>query len=588
MSAAILGVESSVSGLIWRSRGGDERAALALAQRLGLPEIVGRALAARGVALDAAEDFLNPSLRRDLPDPSRLVDMDRAVARLADAVMADQIIGVFGDYDVDGATSAALIVRFLRAVGAESRVYVPDRLTEGYGPSIAGLRALAQAGATVVVTVDCGVTALEPLAEARADGLDVIVIDHHLPGPSLPEAWAVVDPNRLDEDRRYGQLAAVGVSFLLVVGLNRELRRRGRFAARPEPDLMLWLDLVALGTVCDVVPLTGVNRALVQRGIGQAAARRNVGLAALADVAKLTEGVGTYHLGFVLGPRINAGGRLGEPDLGVRLLTTEDAEEARRIAERLDRANAERRVIESAVLDAAVAQVESRDKTSLVFAAAGDWHVGVIGIVASRLVERYRRPAIVAAFADGIAKGSGRSIPGVDLGAAIIAARQVGLLVNGGGHPMAAGFTARADRLNELESFLGQRLASAVAEQSVTPSLALDGAIAVEAATADLLGTLERLGPFGSGNAEPRFAVADCRIVRADVVGAEHVRCIAAGARGGRLKAIAFRKAATAVGAALLERGGPPLHLAGTLRADHWNGRNDVQFIVDDAARARA
>lgn len=588
MSAAILGVESSVSGLIWRSRGGDERAALALAQRLGLPEIVGRALAARGVALDAAEDFLNPSLRRDLPDPSRLADMDRGVARLADAVMADQIIGVFGDYDVDGATSAALIVRFLRAVGAESRVYVPDRLTEGYGPSIAGLRALVQAGATVVVTVDCGVTALEPLAEARAGGLDVIVIDHHLPGPSLPEAWAVIDPNRLDEDRRYGQLAAVGVSFLLVVGLNRELRRRGRFAARPEPDLMLWLDLVALGTVCDVVPLTGVNRALVQRGIGQAATRRNVGLAALADVAKLTEGVGTYHLGFVLGPRINAGGRLGEPDLGVRLLTTEDAEEARRIAERLDRANAERRVIESAVLDAAVAQVESRDKTSLVFAAAGDWHVGVIGIVASRLVERYRRPAIVAGLADGIAKGSGRSIPGVDLGAAVIAARQAGLLVNGGGHPMAAGFTARTDRLSELESFLGQRLASAVAEQSDTPSLALDGAIAVEAATADLLGTLERLGPFGSGNAEPRFAVADCRIVRADVVGAEHVRCIVAGARGGRLKAIAFRKAATAVGVALLERGGPPLHLAGTLRADHWNGRNDVQFIVDDAARARA
>ncbi|MGH6719280.1 MAG: single-stranded-DNA-specific exonuclease RecJ [Alphaproteobacteria bacterium] len=587
MSATILGVESSVSGLHWRSRGGDDRAALALAQRLGVPDVVGRALAARGVGLDDAEDFLNPSLRRDLPDPSRLADMDRAIARLADAVTAGEIIGVFADYDVDGATSAALIVRYLRAVGAESRVYVPDRLSEGYGPSVAGLRTLGQAGARVVVTVDCGATALEPLAEVRADGLDVIVVDHHLPGLQLPEAAAVVDPNRLDEDGRFGQLAAVGVSFLLIVGLNRELRRRGRFAVRPEPDLVRWLDLVALGTVCDVVPLTGVNRVLVQRGITQLAERRNAGLVALADVAKLTERVGTYHLGFVLGPRINAGGRLGEPDLGVRLLTTEDADEARRIAERLDRANADRRVLETVVLNAAVAHVEERDGSGpLVFAAAEGWHAGVIGIVANRLVERYRRPAIVVALADGVARGSGRSIPGVDLGAAILAARQAGLLVNGGGHPMAAGFTAQADRLADLESFLGQRLAPAVAVHAGSPSLLLDGAIAVEAATPDLLGTLERLGPFGSGNAEPRFAVADCRIVRADVVGADHVRCIAAGVRGGRLKAVAFRKAATAVGSALLERGAPPLHLAGTLREDRWNGAEGVQFIVDDAARA--
>lgn len=587
MSAAVLGVERSISGLRWRSRVEDDRAALALAQRLGLPEIVGRALAARGVDLDAAEGYLNPSLRRDLPDPSRLADMDKAIGRLADAVEADEIIGIFGDYDVDGATSTALLVRYLAAVGARSRAYIPDRLTEGYGPSAPGLGVLKQAGARAVVTVDCGASALEALAAARADGLDMIVIDHHLPGPRLPEATAVVDPNRLDEDGRYGQLAAVGVTFLLIVGLNRALRDRGRFTTRPEPELMAWLDLVALGTVCDVVPLTGINRALVTRGLAAVAERRNLGLATLADVAGLTERPGAYHLGYVLGPRINAGGRLGEPDLGVRLLTTESVDEARRIAERLDRANAERRLIEDAVLEAAIADVEARGAAGpVVFAAGEGWHIGVIGIVASRLVERFRKPAVVAGIEGGLAKGSGRSIRGVDLGAAVIAAHQAGLLINGGGHAMAAGFTAEGDKLGPLGAFLEGRLADAVADRTGTPSLGLDGALAIEAATADLHGVLERLGPFGSGNAEPRFALADCRIVRADVVGKDHVRCIVAGARGGRLKTIAFRKAEKAIGRALLERGGPPLHLAGTLRADRWQGEAGVQFVVDDAARA--
>ncbi|MEX2650418.1 MAG: single-stranded-DNA-specific exonuclease RecJ [Alphaproteobacteria bacterium] len=588
MGSAILGVEQSVSGLRWRSRVEDDRLALAHAQRLGVPEVIGRALAGRGIGIDDADGYLNPSLRRDLPDPMVLKDMAPAVVRLADAVERDEIVGIFGDYDVDGATSAALLVRYLDAVGARSRVYVPDRLTEGYGPSVGGLRALARAGAKAIVTVDCGASAEEPLAEARRDGLEVIVVDHHLPGPRLPEAIAVIDPNRLDEDRGFGQLAAVGVTFLLLVALNRELRRRGRFTARPEPGLLGWLDLVALGTVCDVVPLTGLNRALVSQGLKVLARRANVGLAALADVAGLADRPVPFHLGFVLGPRINAGGRLGEPDLGVRLLTTADPIEARRIGERLDRANTERKAIEVSVVAAAIDDAEARgaSRNAVAFAAGEDWHAGVIGIVASRLVERYRRPAVVVGTAGGVARGSGRSIHGVDLGAAIIAARQAGLLVNGGGHAMAAGFTAETGRLAELAEFLELRLAPAVAEHTGAPSLGLDGSMTAEAATVDLLNVIERLGPFGAGNAEPRFALADCRIVRADVVGTDHVRCIAAGPRGGRLKAIAFRKAETAVGRALLERGAPPLHLAGTLRADRWQGELGVQFVIDDAARS--
>jgi single-stranded-DNA-specific exonuclease len=580
----VLGVERSLSGQQWCWRVADERAVRAVAQR-GLPDVVARALVARGVGPDDVEGYLNPSLRASLPDPLVVRDMAPTAARLADAIAGDELIGVFGDYDVDGATSAALLSRYIHAVGGRCRVYVPDRLTEGYGPSASGLGALRQAGARVVVTVDCGATALEPVAEARAWGLDVIVVDHHLPGPRLPDAL-VVDPNRLDDTSALGQLAAVGVTFLLVVALNRVLRERGWFATRTEPDLLGWLDLVALGTVCDVVPLVGVNRVLVTQGIKVLARRRNVGLAALADVARLDERPGAYHLGYLLGPRINAGGRLGEPDLGVRLLITEDTDEARRIAVRLDAANAERRAIEEAIVAQAFEQADTAPIGAITFVAGEGWHAGVIGIVASRLVERLRRPAVVVAVEGGIAKGSGRSVPGVDLGAAVLHARQAGLLMNGGGHPMAAGFTCAADRLGEVASALERRLAPAVGAQGATPTLGLDGALTPEAANAELHGLVERLGPFGAGNAEPRFALADCRVVRADVVGTGHVRCIVAGPRQGRLKAIAFRHAETAVGRALLERGGPQLHLAGTLRADRWRGEDGVQFVVDDAAQA--
>ncbi len=588
MTDAVLGVERSVSGRRWRFRLADARAGLALAQRLGAPEIVGRVLAARGVATDDAESFLNPTLRETLPDPSRIADLDVAVGRLVRAIQRGETVAVFGDYDVDGATAAALLARYLKAVGAASRIYVPDRLREGYGPKAPALLRLKAEGAAVVVTVDCGVTAFEPLAAAAEAGLDVIVVDHHIAEPRLPEAVAVVDPNRLDDSSGCGELAAVGVAYLLVVGLNRALRAEGWFAARPEPDLLRDLDLVALGTVCDMVPLTGVNRALVTQGLKVLAQRSNVGLATLADVAGVGERPGTYHAAFILGPRINAGGRVGEASLGARLLATDDAEEASGLACRLDDLNGERRAIEAGVEGAAVRQIEEAggDPGPVVFAVGEGWHPGVIGIVAGRLSQRFFRPAFVIALADGVGKGSGRSIPGVDIGSAVIAARQAGVLVDGGGHPAAAGLTVAADRVAELRDFLADRLGSAVAEHGTAPSLGLDGAISASAATPELVDLLDRVGPFGVGNAEPRFAVAGARVVRADVVGERHVRCILADDGGGRLNAIAFRSLETPVGAALLGAAGRALHIAGHLRADRWRGRERVQLLIEDLAPA--
>ena len=585
---AVLGVERSATGRRWRPRLADARTALALAQRLDLPEIVGRVLAARGVDADGAEAFLNPSLRALLPDPSRLADMDVAVARLVRAVEGGETIAVFGDYDVDGATAAALLKRYLTAVGAPVRIYVPDRMAEGYGPNAPALKRLKDEGAALVVTVDCGISAHAPLAEAAEAGLDVIVVDHHVATPDLPVAVAVVDPNRLDDTSGCGQLAAVGVAFLVAVGLNRALRTAGWFAERPEPDLRQWLDLVALGTVCDMVPLTGVNRALVTRGLEVMARRSNLGLATLADVAGINETPGAYHAGFILGPRINAGGRVGKSDLGARLLTTEDADVAIELAHRLEALNAERRVIEAGVEAAALGQIEDAGgaPTPIAFVVGEGWHPGVVGIVASRIVNRYHCPAFVISVADGIGKGSARSIPGVDLGAAVIAANQAGLLVNGGGHPAAAGLTVEAGRIEELRGFLTERLAAQIAAQDTGPSLGLDGAIVVGAATTELVGVLRRIGPFGIGNAEPRFAVANCRVAHAAVVGERHVRCTLADESGARLGGIAFRSVDTPVGAALLSAAGAPLHVAGHLRADNWRGRERVQLVIEDVAKA--
>ena len=590
--ASMLGVERSVCGRRWRARLADTRVGMALAQRLGLPELVGSLLAARGVSADEASLFLNPTLRALLPDPSQFKDMDRAVARLVQAVERGEGIAVFGDYDVDGATSSALLQRFFAAAGVPIRTYIPDRIAEGYGPNAPALLRLKAEGAAVVVTVDCGVTAFAPLAAAKAAGLDVIVLDHHVAEPQLPEAVAVVNPNRLDESGACRQLAAVGVTYLLVVALNRALRAAGWYRdGRTEPDLLQWLDLVALGTICDVVPLTGLNRALVVQGLRMMGRRGNPGLAALADAAGLTERAGAYHAGFVLGPRVNAGGRVGAADLGARLLATDDPAEAAALAAKLEAFNGERRAIEQQVLAEAVARVEGAgggdgpQEASLILAAGEGWHPGVIGIVASRLKERYARPAFVVALADGIGKGSARSVPGVDLGNAVIAARQAGLLLNGGGHAMAAGFTVEAARLDALREFLAARLAEAAgAAGPVQPTLCLDGVLTPGAATPDLADMLERLGPFGAGNAEPRFAIPAARLVRADVVGEAHVRCIVTGPDGGRLKAIAFRCLEGELGRALLQSRDVPLHLAGHLRADRWQGREGVQFLIEDAA----
>jgi len=586
-SPAFLGVERSLCGRRWRQRAGDDRAGLALAQQLRLPEIVGRLLAARGVGAEAADRFLNPTLRDDLPDPAHLKDMGAAVERLTRAITGGELIAIFGDYDVDGATAAALLQRFLAAVGARARVYIPDRQKEGYGPNAPALLRLKAEGATVVITVDCGTAAHQPLAAAKAAGLDIIVVDHHIAEPELPPAFAVINPNRVDESSAHGVLAAVGLAFLLVVGINRALREAGWYERVAAPDLVQWLDLVALGTICDVVPLTGVNRALVAQGLKVLRRRGNPGLAALADVAGIGERLDAYHAGFILGPRVNAGGRVGQADLGAQLLASDDPAAVLVIARQLDALNTERRDLESRLLAQAIDQVESGERSApLVFVAGEGWHPGVIGIVASRLKERYNRPACVVAVTRGIGKGSGRSVPGLALGPAVIAARQAGLLLNGGGHAMAAGFTVAEGQLGALRGFLVERAAAALGRDPLLPELGIDGALAAAAASPELVEIVERLGPFGAGNAEPRFALPNLRVLRAEVVGAQHVRCVLGdGAGGGRLKAIAFRCLDGELGPALLQGQGGTFHLAGHLRADNWQGHVGAQLMIDDAAR---
>lgn len=587
MSGALLGVDRSLTGKRWVLAAYDDRDALALAQRAGVSEPVARLLSARGVGLGGVASFLDPSLKELLPDPSSLKDMDRAAERLAGAVMAGELIAVFGDYDVDGATSSALLSLFFRAVGGRGRVYIPDRLAEGYGPNAPALMRLKEEGASVVVTVDCGTGAHDALGQATAAGLDVIVADHHEAEPLLPKVLAVVNPKRLDETGDNGHMAAVGVVFLLAVAVNRTLRGAGWYKTRPEPNLMNFLDLVALGTVCDVVPLTGVNRAFVAQGLKVMAHRRNLGLKVLSDVAGVDDRPAAYHAGFMLGPRINAGGRVGAADLGARLLTADDPIAAREIAERLNALNKERQDIESAVLDAAIDQIEpaGTGERPVVVAAGAGWHPGVIGIVASRLKDRYNRPSAVIALDGGQGVGSARSVSGVDLGAAVLAARQSGLLLKGGGHAMAAGFTVAEANLDAFKEFLTARLAPAVKERGDVPNLYLDGALPVAAANLGLATELERLGPFGTANPEPRFAIQGALVSRAALVGSGgHVRCTLSGPEGGRLDGIAFRAMDSDLGKALLNSGGAPLNVAGRLRLDSWQGRTSAKLFIDDAA----
>jgi single-stranded-DNA-specific exonuclease len=589
--SAFLNVERSLADRKWVLRSGDERLAMTLAQRFALPEVVARVMANRGVGLDEAEAYLSPTLRALLPDPNHLLDMDKAASRLAEAIRSGQAIGIFGDYDVDGATSSALLANVIHQAGGRAVIHIPDRLIDGYGPNIRGLCWLRDQGCSVVVTVDCGITAFDPLAQAADQGIEVVVIDHHAAEAALPRAVAVVNPNRVDETSPHRHLAAVGVAFLLAVAVNRNLKQSGWYGPdRREPDLLRQLDLVALGTVCDVVPLVGVNRALVAQGIKVLAGRANPGLAALADVAGISESPEAFHLGYVMGPRVNAGGRVGEAPLGARLLSAEDYDQAMESARKLDGYNRERQEMEAAMLLAAMEQVEGRpdDGLPLLAAQGTGWHPGIVGLIASRLKERYGRPAVAVAFdGDGpqaIGKGSGRSVPGLDLGAAIIAARQSGLLMAGGGHAMAAGFTVVRERYGEFLAFVAARLGEQLTGELV-PILELDGTLDCAGATVDLIATLKQLGPYGAGNAEPKFAITNARLIKCDVVGQGHIRAIFAGAGGQRLKTMAFRAADSDLGLALMTaRPGSTFHLAGTLRLDTWQGNTQVQMILDDVA----
>ncbi|WP_343563092.1 single-stranded-DNA-specific exonuclease RecJ [Kiloniella sp. b19] len=592
--SCFLGVESSLLGKRWEERlgaegSGDERHALLLTQRLNLPEIIGRVLAGRGVSLEEAENFLNPTLRDFLPDPSRFQDMDKATAAVASALEAGQKVAVFGDYDVDGATSTALIVRYFRGLGRDLAVHIPDRIAEGYGPNLLAMESFRKQGCGLVLTVDCGTTAFEVLEETQNSGLSVVVLDHHEAEPKLPAVTALVNPNRQDEDRKYGNLAACGVVFLFLIGLNRELRNRGFFEQQgmKEPNLMALLDLVALGTVCDVVPLTGLNRAYVAQGLKLIARRSNAGIVALSDLSGLKERPDAGHLGFSLGPRVNAGGRVGEASLGARLLSNDNASEAEAMAQRLDKMNDARKELEDSVLLAALDQAEQQEHRGCVIVAGQGWHPGVIGIVASRLKERFNLPALVIAFDEhGVGKGSGRSVPGVDLGAAVIAARQQGLLEAGGGHVMAAGLTVLQPSFAGFTAFMQERLDKALIQASYVPTLGVDGALSPSGVSADLVDLLEACGPYGTGNAQPRFVLPSVRVVRPSVVGEKHVRCILTGQDGASIKAIAFRSLDTELGQKLLNTRSLPLHVAGKLKKDTWAGPDGVQLIVEDAAEA--
>jgi single-stranded-DNA-specific exonuclease len=580
-----LGVERSVAGQPWRWRRSGEPGP-------GLEQLVDELLLARGVAPQDLARHRDPRIRDFLPDPSAFQDMDKGASRLADAIERKESIAIFGDYDVDGATSAALLTLLLRRLGADPMVYIPDRLMEGYGPSGAALVELKARGASVAVTVDCGAQAYEALEQAKAAELDVIVVDHHQCATLLPVAFAIINPNRLDEAEigaAHGHLAAAGMAFLVGVAVIRELRCRGFFGdARPEPAILDLLDLVALGTVADVAKLQGLNRAFVTQGLKVMGVGQNIGMVALAQAARLVKAPSCRDLGFALGPRINAGGRVGKSDLGVRLLTSADPEEARQIAAELDRLNEERRAIEMQVCEEAEARAREQTDASVITVIGSGWHPGVIGIVAGRIKERFGRPAIVIAQGkDGIGKGSGRSIFGVDLGAAVLAAKDSGLLIAGGGHAMAAGLTLPAGGLEPFREFINQRLAADVEASVGSRALLLDALLTPGGIVASLCDALDCGGPYGAGWPSPRVAAGPCRLLKASIVGDGHVRGIACGDDGKSFKWIAFRSASTALGQALLTSGADSRWwLAGSIKRDEWTGGNAAEMHVDDAVLA--
>ncbi len=589
---AFLGVERSATGQRWISRldqAGQNRA-LAIAQTHGLPELTARVLAGRGVGLDDAVTFLDPTLRGLMPDPLGLADCDKAADRLVRAIRKQEKIAIFGDYDVDGAASSALMHRFLAHFGIDAPIYIPDRIFEGYGPNPNAINQLIDRGAQLIVTVDCGSTSNEALQAAADRGIDVVVIDHHQMAHDMPVCHALVNPNREDDLSGQGHLCAAGVVFLVLVATAKKLREAGDNRAHTL-DLLRWLDLVALATVCDVVPLTGVNRAFVVKGLQVVRQQRNVGLAALTQVARIGEPVSPFHLAFLIGPRINAGGRIGDAALGSRLLATDDPVEARTIAETLDRLNQERQAMEQEMLAEARAEADAEIAggagPAVLVTASDRWHPGIVGLLASRLKDHARRPAFAVHFnANGTGTGSGRSITGFDLGRLVRAAAEAGLLVKGGGHAMAAGITVERDKLGALRAFFEEHAAQDVFRLQGEEALSIDAALAAEGATLDLLDSLEKAGPFGAGHVAPVFVLPRHRLVDARLVGTNHIRAELQSQSGGRVQAIAFRAADTALGDFLLGNRGQLVHVAGSLSGNYWNGNRTVQLRIIDAALA--
>lgn len=585
----MLGVTRSVLGRAWieRCEPGSAVIATAIAQTHGVTDVLARVLAGRGIGVRETPGFLEPKLRDLLPDPHVIRDMDAAATRLADAVVRGETVAIFGDYDVDGACSAALLADYLRACGTPYLIHIPDRITEGYGPNVEAIRVLAGQGARLLVTVDCGTASHEPLAEAARLGLDAVVLDHHQAPDRLPTAKAIVNPNRQDDISGLGHLCAAGVVFLAVVALNRMLRERGYWTCRPSPDLLAALDLVALATVADVVPLVGLNRAFVRQGLAVMRARRRAGLAALLDVARLSGVPECWHLGYLVGPRINAGGRIGDAALGAKLLLTTEAYEAGRLAGELDRLNQERQAIERDALDEAETQalraLDRAPDTPVVLTAASEWHPGIVGLVAARLKERLRRPAFAFALhGDGTAVGSGRSVAGADLGRAVRAAVEAGIALKGGGHAMAAGVTIRGAELERFASFMAERLSESVTRAA--DDLSIDAALTAAGARPDLVAAIEKAGPFGAGQPEPAFAFGHHRVVEAREVGGGHVRIRLRGGDGATIGGVAFRAAGQPLGRALIQALGDPLHVAGTLCIDRWGGGERVEIRIMDAA----
>lgn len=588
-AAPTFGVTRSFTGRRWRLADVDETAAETLVRATGVSPAVARLLAGRAVAAADVRDYLQPTLKRYLPDPSVLKDMDKAVARTVRAIESGERIAIWGDYDVDGSASTALLSEFLAAVGVAARIYIPDRMTEGYGPNAAGLLKLKDEGVSLVLTVDCGAGAGAALTAARDAGLDVIVLDHHAVETD-PPAFAHVNPNRPGDMSGLGHVCAAGIAFLFAVALNRALRDDGFYARKAiaEPDLRGFADLVGLATVADVVPLAGVNRAFVRQGLARLNMLARPGFAALSAVAQTQPPFTPYHLGFLFGPRINAGGRVGRSDLGVELLTARDPAVARELAQALDTHNRERQAIEKLMLEEAIALADTQANAPFVFAAREGWHPGVVGIVAGRLKDRTGKPAFVAGFEGGYGRGSARSVPGVDIGALVRAAREAKLIESGGGHAMAAGFGLSPAQVDPFCAFLAARFAEAGDALAPAAELALDIAVSPRGATVGLVEELAQAGPYGAGNAEPVVAVPDVQVAFADVVGKDHVRLRLQGGDGARLDAIAFRIADLPLGKGLLAARGQRIHAAGRLRAEEWQGRKRVQLHLEDAALAGA